>query len=1180
MKRMKLVGQNHSWSRTWPAVAAFAAAMMAPLSAFAQFGPAPSFGTATNFPAQNGPQSVAVANFNDNTDSFLDLAVVNLSSDSVSVFLGNGAGSFGTAINFPLGVGTGPVDIAASDVNGDGNVDIVTANGNSSNVSVLLGDGVGGFTQPVGSPFASGGTTSQGIALGEVTGDAFVDVVVVNSASNNISVLAGNGTGVFAGPTSYTVGLNPRDVALARLNADGLLDVIVTNFGSGGAGTGGSISVLLNVAGVLAAPVEIPTGDGARTVVAGNLNADAFVDVVVANRFGPSISVLLGNGDGTFQPKTNYSAGNEPFGLGIGDFNLDSKADVAVSNFISNTVTLLNGDGAGALQTVGLTTLPTTALSAIGVGTGDFSGDGKLDLAIPNFDSANVSVLLNTLVRQADLTVTKTDGVATATPGGLVTYTITVNNAGPSALNQINLADTLPAALLSPVFTPATGAYNSGTGAWTGINLAPGGSVTMTLSGTVNPTATGTLVNIVAVAVVAPDTETDTTNNTASDSDTLVRRAELTVTKTDGQTNATPGAAVTYTITVSSAGPSTLTQINLADTLPAALLSPVFTPATGAYDSGTGAWTGITLASGGSVSMTVAGTIGAAATGTLVNSVAVAVVAPDTETDTTNNTASDTDTLVRRAELTVTKTDGQTNAAPGAPVTYTITVNSAGPSTLTQINLVDTLPTALQSPVFTPATGAYDSGTGAWTGITLASGGSVSMTVSGTVSAAATGSLVNSVAVAVVAPDTESNTTNNTASDTDTLVRRAELTVTKTDGQTNATPGAAVTYTIAVSSAGPSTLTQINLVDTLPVALVSPVFTPATGTYNSGTGAWTGITLAAGGSVSMTVTGTISAAATGTLVNSVAVAVVAPDTETNTANNSATDTDTLVASADVAITKTGPAAVAPGQNVIYTITVTNNGPSNAAGVLVADPTPTGLTFVSNSGDCVSAFSCNLGALTVGQVKTITTTFAIDAGFAGPSLSNTATVTATTADPVSPNNSSTATSTVTTTTDLAITKTGPATFTRGQNLTYTITVTNNGPAAATTVEVADVTPTGLTFVSNSGDCVSAFPCSLATLAPAASRTITATFAVPAGYVGTTLQNTATVSSGTTDPDLTDNSATASATLAGLAFHTLAPCRVLDTRDPANAPALAPGPPGPSPSWALAACRVPPRRSPST
>ena len=854
-------------------------------------------------PGRNGPQSIAVVDVNH--DSIVDLVVANFFDDSVSVFLGDGAGGFATAVNFT--VGDGPVDVAAADVNRDGNVDFVTANGNSNNVSVRLGNGVGGFTNAPLSPFAAG-TTCQGIAIGEVTGDSFVDVVVVNTGSDDVSVLAGTGVpaGLFAAHVDYGVGTEPIEVALAHLNGDGRLDVIVTNLNASGPG---SVSILLgNAGGTLNAAVSVPTGgNAARSVAVGNLDGDANLDLVVANRFGLSVGVLLGNGDGTFATVVEYTVIEEPLAIALGDFNADGNLDVAVTRLTGNAVTVLNGNGAGLLEPGG--TAFATGMSPVGVGVGDFNRDGKSDLAITDLASDTVSLLFNDLVRAADLSVTKTDGSATATAGAVVTYTITVSNAGPGVVSQLGLTDTLPAALTSPVFTPMTGAYDSGTGAWTGLNLTAGGSVTMTVSGTISPAATGTLVNSVTVATIGGDTDPDPTNNTASDTDTLVRRAELTVTKSDGATTAAPGGLVTYTITVNSAGPSTLSQINLADTLPAALTSPVFTPATGAYDSGTGAWTGITLASGGSVSMTVSGTIDVAATGTLVNSVAVAVVAPDTETNTANNTASDTDTLVRRAELTVTKTDGQTNATPGAAVTYTITVSSAGPSTLSQINLVDTLPAALTSPVFTPATGTYTSGTGAWTGITLASGGSVSMTVSGTISAAATGTLVNSVAVAVVAPDTESNTANNTASDTDTLVRRAELTVTKTDGQANATPGAAVTYTITVSSAGPSTLSQINLVDTLPAALTSPVFTPATGTYTSGTGAWTGITLASGGSVSMTVSGTINPAATGTLVNSVAVAVVAPDTETNTANNTASDTDTLVPSADVAITKTGLATV-------------------------------------------------------------------------------------------------------------------------------------------------------------------------------------------------------------------------------------------------------------------------------
>ncbi len=622
MKREQVVRrQAQSRVRVWLAAASLALALAWPASAGAQgFGPAPSFSAATSLPGRNGPQSIAIVDVNH--DDVLDLVVANFFDDSVSIFRGDGAGGFAAAVNFT--VGDGPVDVAAADVNRDGNVDFVTADALSDGVSVFLGNGLGGFTQAPSSPFAAQ-DICQGIAIGEVTGDAFVDIVVVNTGSNSVSVLSGTGVGagLFAPHVDYGVGSEPIEVALAHLNGDGRLDVIVTNLNASGPG---SVSILLgNAGGTLNTAVPVPTGgNAARSVAVGNLNGDANLDLVVANRFGLNVGVLLGNGDGTFQPAVTYTVVGEPLAITLADLNGDGHLDVAVTRLTGDAITILNGNGAGALQPGG--TAFGTGLSPVGVGAGNFNGDGKLDLAVTDLASDTVSVLLNNLVLAADLSVSKTDGAATATPGGPVTYTIIVNNAGPSTLAQINLVDTLPAALLSPVFTPATGTYDSGTGAWTGINLAPGGSVTMTLSGTVNPTATGTLVNSVAVATIGPDSDPDTTNNTASDTDTLVRRAELTVTKTDGVATANPGGLVTYTITVSSAGPSTLTQINLADTLPVALLSPVFTPATGAYDSGTGAWTGITLASGGSVSMTVAGTIGAAATGTLVNSVAVAVV--------------------------------------------------------------------------------------------------------------------------------------------------------------------------------------------------------------------------------------------------------------------------------------------------------------------------------------------------------------------------------------------------------------------------------------------------------------------------------------------------------------------------------------------------------------------------
>jgi uncharacterized repeat protein (TIGR01451 family) len=196
-------------------------------------------------------------------------------------------------------------------------------------------------------------------------------------------------------------------------------------------------------------------------------------------------------------------------------------------------------------------------------------------------------------------------------------------------------------------------------------------------------------------------------------------------------------------------------------------------------------------------------------------------------------------------------------------------------------------------------------------------------------------------------------------------------------------------------------------------------------------------------------------------------------------------------------------------------------------------------------------------MTPGQTRTVQATFAIPPSYSGAFVANTATVTAATADPSSPNNTSTLSTAVSPfAADLAIAKAGPAATTRGQDLTYTITVVNNGPDDAASVEVADPTPAGLDFVSSSGDCVTPFPCTLGLLAAGASRSITATFRVPSGYAGPArIENRASLSSATPDPNPANDSATAVTDLAGLAFYSVAPCRVIDTRDPAQAPALA-------------------------
>src|SRR5262249_53148536 len=160
----------------------------------------------------------------------------------------------------------------------------------------------------------------------------------------------------------------------------------------------------------------------------------------------------------------------------------------------------------------------------------------------------------------------------------------------------------------NPNFAPSAGAYDTNTGVWSGLSLASGQSVSMTLTGTMDPNANGKSAKKGRGAPRAGGRATNTANKTAADKYTT-RAAEVATTMTDGTTTVVPGTSTTYTITVTNNGPDTVTSLTLTDTIPAALLNPNFAPSVGAYDTNTGVWSGLNLASGQSVSMTLSGTI-------------------------------------------------------------------------------------------------------------------------------------------------------------------------------------------------------------------------------------------------------------------------------------------------------------------------------------------------------------------------------------------------------------------------------------------------------------------------------------------------------------------------------------------------------------------------------------------
>jgi len=307
------------------------------------FAPAPG----SPFAAGSGPSAVAVGDFNG--DGKPDLAIADYAANNVTVLLGDGTGRFTAAPSSPFPAGSQPDSVAVGDFNGDGKLDLAIANYNSNNVTVLLGDGTGGFTAAPGSPFPAG-TQPYSVAVGDFNGDGKPDLAIANVASGNVTVLLGSGTGGFtAAPGSpFAVGSYPESVVVADFNADGKLDLAVAGVGLYES-TGVNVTVLLgDGTGGFTAVQSGPsaTGSSPTALAAADFNEDGLPDLAVINPVTGTVAVLLGNGTGGFAsaPGSPFTAGTQPVALAAGDFNVDGKPDFAIANYGSNNVSVfLNG---------------------------------------------------------------------------------------------------------------------------------------------------------------------------------------------------------------------------------------------------------------------------------------------------------------------------------------------------------------------------------------------------------------------------------------------------------------------------------------------------------------------------------------------------------------------------------------------------------------------------------------------------------------------------------------------------------------------------------------------------------------------------------------------------------------------------------------------------------------------
>jgi uncharacterized repeat protein (TIGR01451 family) len=551
----------------------------------------------------------------------------------------------------------------------------------------------------------------------------------------------------------------------------------------------------------------------------------------------------------------------------------------------------------------------------------------------------------DTLKTHATLSITKTDNdggssvtgaIGTAVPGNPITYTVVASNSGPSAATGATVSDPLASNtdVASDTWTAtqtggATGFSATGSGSLNDSVIIPaGGSITYTVTAVLKSSVTGTLSN------TATASASDASTVTATDTDTLKAQADLTITKTDSDggssVTSTPGAAgpgttITYTILASNSGPSDVTGAEIYDpvTVIHDISSDTWTAtaaggATGFTASGSGSLDDIvTIPAGGSVTYTMTAVIKSSATGTLSNTVSLTPPSGFTNTNPLATpggavSATDTDALAQ-ANLTITDTDGVASVAPSTPDTYTIVVTNTGPSTASNLSVVDTLPsqglTSISSPSL-PAGVTFTPATVSWSLPTLATGQSVTLELAGTVPSGATGSTYVNTATA-----SASDASAVTATDTDTLGAQGDVTITMTDNDGgssitpttgSAAPGSSITYTIVASNTGPSTITGAETYNPLTVirSLSSDTYTAtgsggATGFTPSGSGSIDDIvTIPAGGSITYTLVAVISSSASGTLSNTVTLTPPSGFTNTNPlafagGAVSATDKDTI-----------------------------------------------------------------------------------------------------------------------------------------------------------------------------------------------------------------------------------------------------------------------------------------------
>lgn len=902
-------------------------------------------------PTGSLPQGLAVADFNG--DGNVDLAVANAQDASLTVLLGNGDGTFQPGITTTLTTGSRPYLIAAGDFNGDGLLDLAVACRPGSGpgfVTVLLGTVTPGtFQAPVN--YGNIGQVA-GLAMADFDGNGTLDLAVSDATNNEVWILSGNGDGTFSSGTAFATQSGPTDIVAADFNGDGQTDLAVAYSAVS------QVSVLVNntqSAGTLAFQpgAQYTTGGAGDFLAAADLNGDGFVDLTEPNLSSNTVSVLLGNGDGTFQSSTNFTvdAGfNSVIGVAASDLNADGRTDLAFT-----AVEQQSGLAVVAvlLQTPQITISPTSVdfapqlkstKSPAQTVTVTYTGGPQLTLysidTTTNFsETDNCPLSPAVLAYQASCTVNVyfTPGTSGSLSGQL---SIADNVTGQANPQVVSLSGTGEAPLAG-VSTPSLSFGNQ-------LVATTSASQAVTLSNTGNGPLT-----ITSIGVSAGFSQTNTCGSSVA-------------------ANSTCTISVSFAPTTSGAANGTLTVTDNSD------------ETSGSTQTVSLTGSGIAPAGLAPASLTFAnqltGTTSAAQTLTLSNSNSTALsIASVTITGANSGDFAETNScgvsLAAGANCTISVSFKPT-AAGARTGTVTVTENASGAASSTQsVNLTGTgiAPAGLtpSSLTFTSQTVGVTSGTQTLTvsntnsvalsitSVTISgsNGGDFADTSSCGTSLAAGASCTLTVSFKPTATGTRSGTLSVTenASGAASSTQSVSLTGTGVAPVAGVAPGS---LTFAGQPVGSTSAAQVVTLSNTGTAALSISSITASGGFDQTNSC--GTSVAAGASCAINVT--FAPASAGTLSGSLTVTDnsggAAASTQTVSLTGTGTAPGVKLSTTSLSFGNENVGAQSAGQ----TVTITNNGTATLT-----------LTGITAGGDFSQSNTCG-GSLTAGGSCTVTVTF--------------------------------------------------------------------------------------------------------------------------------------------------------------------------------------------------------------